>query len=90
VARADLRSRFGAATLWVLEGNTRARRWYEDLGWRRTLRRTPTFAPAGIDDVQHRIELAKSARRRPGPDRVASVRINAQIGSAGGAVAQRL
>lgn len=57
VAMAHLVSRFDAATLWVLEGNTAARSWYERLGWRLTSRRTPTYAPAGIDDVQYRIDL---------------------------------
>jgi ribosomal protein S18 acetylase RimI-like enzyme len=57
-AMEDLGSRFSAATLWVLEGNARARAWYERLGWRITSKRTPTFALGGIDDVQYRIELA--------------------------------
>ena len=57
VAMEDLGARFGAATLWVLEGNTRARSWYERLGWRLTSKRTPTYAPAGIEDVQYRMQL---------------------------------
>ncbi len=58
IAMADLRSRFNGATLWVLEGNTRARTWYERLGWRLTERRKTTYAPASIDDVQYRIGLS--------------------------------
>jgi len=54
---------FPAATLWVLERNTRARSWYERLGWQPTDARKPTYAPAGIDDVGYRIDLAD----RPGP-----------------------
>lgn len=53
---------FPSATLWVLEGNTRARRWYERLGWRPTGRRKVTYAPAGIDDLQYRLVIS-----RPGP-----------------------
>lgn len=58
-AKADLRARFDEATLWVLEGNGRARSWYERLGWRLTERRMPTYAPAGIHDVQYRIDLVR-------------------------------
>jgi ribosomal protein S18 acetylase RimI-like enzyme len=50
--------RFPEATLWVLEGNTRARRWYERLGWRPSGKRKTTYAPAGIDDLQYRLALA--------------------------------
>ena len=49
--------RFPEATLWVLEGNDRARRWYERLGWRLTDKRKTTYAPAGVEDVQYRIAL---------------------------------
>jgi ribosomal protein S18 acetylase RimI-like enzyme len=58
-AVADLTMHFDAATLWVLEGNDRARSWYERLGWQLTGRRTTTYAPAHIDDVQYRIDLTK-------------------------------
>jgi len=61
-AMEDLGARFGAATLWVLEANERARSWYERLGWRITPRRTPTYAPADIHDVQYRIDLVPSPR----------------------------
>ncbi len=54
----DLTGRaFPAATLWVLEDNVRARRWYERLGWRQTSRRKPTFEPAGIFDAQYVLRL---------------------------------
>ena len=52
--RSDLTSRFGEATLWVLEGNARARSWYKRMGWRLIPKRKTTFAPAGIDDVRSR------------------------------------
>jgi ribosomal protein S18 acetylase RimI-like enzyme len=48
---------YDTATLWVLERNTRARRWYERLGWEHTGERSPVYPPAGIDDVGYRIEL---------------------------------
>jgi hypothetical protein len=57
----DLRSRFSASTLWVLEDNTYARSWFERLGWCITHKRAPTYAPAGIYDVQYRIELTQQA-----------------------------
>ncbi len=59
-AIADLRaSGFCAATLWVLEDNHRARRWYERLGWCQTRRRKPTYEPAGIYDAQYRLALTE-------------------------------
>lgn len=48
---------FDLASLWVLEGNTRARRWYERLGWKITGARKPVYGPAGIDDVGYRLLL---------------------------------
>jgi len=42
---------FRSGTLWVLEANVRARRFYEQLGWRPTGGRLTTYAPGGIDDV---------------------------------------
>ncbi len=50
-----LRERFDEATLWVLERNTRARAWYERLGWRPTGERKPVYSPAGIDDLRYRL-----------------------------------
>jgi len=48
----ELRARgFDRATLWVLEANTRARTWYERLGWSPSGARTVTYAPGAIDDV---------------------------------------
>src|SRR5947209_6669836 len=38
-------------TLWVLEGNQRARSWYERLGWRATGERKTVFRPA-IDKLR--------------------------------------
>jgi ribosomal protein S18 acetylase RimI-like enzyme len=48
---------FRRATLWVLEANTRARAWYEHLGWRLNGERLTTYAPAGIDDVGYERSL---------------------------------
>ncbi|HEX6237777.1 MAG TPA: GNAT family N-acetyltransferase [Acidimicrobiales bacterium] len=54
----DLTGRgFREATLWVLEANSRARTWYERLGWRASGMRKPTYEPAGIFDVQYRLAL---------------------------------
>jgi ribosomal protein S18 acetylase RimI-like enzyme len=53
-------------TLWVLEGNGRARRWYESLGWQMTSERKPTYAPAGIDDVRYRLVMDTVAPYRAG------------------------
>jgi ribosomal protein S18 acetylase RimI-like enzyme len=50
---------FPAATLWVLERNGRARRWYERLGWRLTDARKVLYAPGGIVDVGYRIDLGR-------------------------------
>lgn len=62
----DLRRReFAAATLWVLEGNARARSWYERLGWALTHKRKPVYPPAGIVDVQYRLPLLDT--QSPGP-----------------------
>ena len=51
------RDGFPAATLWTLEANDKVRAWYERLGWRTTGVRKTVYAPAGIDDVQYRLEL---------------------------------
>jgi len=52
----DLRRRgFGEATLWVLEMNTRARSWYERLGWKATEERRTVFEPPPIVDVLYRL-----------------------------------
>jgi GNAT superfamily N-acetyltransferase len=48
---------FAEATLWVLEHNLRARRWYERLGWSATGERNAVYAPAQIDDLRYRIRL---------------------------------
>ncbi len=52
---------FTYATLWVLEGNIRARRWYEALGWQQTGERKPVYAPASIDDLRYRLALSPAA-----------------------------
>ena len=48
---------FTEATLWVLERNTRARSWYERLGWKCSDERKPVWLPAGIDDLRYRLLL---------------------------------
>lgn len=48
---------FTTATLWVLEHNSRARSWYERLGWHATGHRKSVFAPSNIDDVRYRFDL---------------------------------
>lgn len=61
VAMEHLRAeRFEHATLWVLEGNTKARSWYERLGWIASEDRKPTYQPAGIFDVRYVLTLSRS------------------------------
>jgi ribosomal protein S18 acetylase RimI-like enzyme len=62
---------FSEATLWVLERNTRARSWYERLGWRPSGTRKATYAPGGIYDAGYRIDL-RGGSRRPRRDRTAT------------------
>ena len=54
-------SGFDEATLWVLEHNQRARRWYERLGWRATGERKATYPPARIDSLRYRTRLTPSS-----------------------------
>lgn len=42
------------ASLWVLEGNQRARSWYERLGWVATGERKSVHRPASIDQLRYR------------------------------------
>lgn len=63
-AMAELEGRrFPVAALWVLEGNVRARRWYERLGWTQTGGRKAVLEPVGIYDAQYICHLP---RRSPG------------------------
>ena len=48
---------YGAATLWVLERNGKARAWYERLGWQLTGERKAVYEPAGVDDLRYRLTL---------------------------------
>jgi GNAT superfamily N-acetyltransferase len=48
---------FGRASLWVLEHNTRARTWYERLGWQLVPGTTPTWEAGGIIDVRYERRL---------------------------------
>jgi GNAT superfamily N-acetyltransferase len=62
-ATEDLRRRgFQAATLWVLEANARARRFYEAAGWRADgadkIERRPGFA---LHEVRYRIDFTRAA-----------------------------
>jgi L-amino acid N-acyltransferase YncA len=59
-AVADLRSLgFAQATLWVLEDNTRTRRFYEIAGWRPDgTTKTEDFHGFPLREVRYRIELA--------------------------------
>lgn len=58
------REGFMTATLWVLEGNHRARSWYERLGWRANGARKPVYEPAGIDDLGYELTLSGRDARR--------------------------
>jgi GNAT superfamily N-acetyltransferase len=44
---------YGQASLWVLEGNVRARAWYERLGWTCTGERKIAAETIGVDDVRY-------------------------------------
>ncbi len=50
-----LEARFERASLWVLQGNARARRFYERRGWQSDGRRTPYPRPGcrGVSMVRH-------------------------------------
>ena len=48
---------FSAASLWVLEANAHARRWYEQRGWTPTEDRVVTYATAGIEDIGYELML---------------------------------
>lgn len=53
-----------AACLWVLDGNVRARRFYESAGWRwRGTRRTDTIGDDEVHEVRYERALAPSPRR---------------------------
>ncbi len=59
-AERRLAERHPVATLWVLRGNTRARRFYEAGGWRPdgTERRDRRVWGAAVDEVSYRKKLA--------------------------------
>jgi ribosomal protein S18 acetylase RimI-like enzyme len=48
---------FSTASLWVLEANAHARRWYEQRGWTPTDDRVTTYAPARIEDIRYQLML---------------------------------
>jgi RimJ/RimL family protein N-acetyltransferase len=51
-------SGFATASLWVLEDNPRARRFYEREGWRHDgAKREEEFLGVPISEVRYRIEL---------------------------------
>jgi GNAT superfamily N-acetyltransferase len=58
---------FSDVCLWVLEGNRRARAWYERLGWVPTGARLPVWGPGGIDDVGYRLAVPRQEKGPPGP-----------------------
>jgi ribosomal protein S18 acetylase RimI-like enzyme len=45
------------ASLWVLEGNARARAWYERLGWTCTGERKIAAETVGVEDVRYTLSL---------------------------------
>jgi len=50
---------FAAASLWVIEGNARARQFYERLGWKAdgATRVNTRFGDAAFPEVRYRIDL---------------------------------
>ena len=56
------RGNYREATLWVLEGDDRARDWYERLGWWTTGERKMVYEPAGIVELQYLLRLAEPFR----------------------------
>lgn len=52
---------FERATLWVLEHNSPARRWYERTGWRPTGEVRVVYEPSGIIDLRYRLVLGDDA-----------------------------
>ena len=53
------------ASLWVLEGNARARSWYERLGWTCTGERKVAAEITGVEDVRYTRCLSQDAEPTP-------------------------
>jgi GNAT superfamily N-acetyltransferase len=63
-AEEGLRATWADATLWVLEDNPRARRFYERAGWELDgLRKVETFLGAEVPEVRYRKRLTRSRSR---------------------------
>ena len=61
-----LASRFDEAILWVLDGNARARAFYERHGWRADgERKTATIGGAAVDEVRYRRRLRPAPTGEP-------------------------
>jgi ribosomal protein S18 acetylase RimI-like enzyme len=55
---AELRARgFEEATLWVLDTNDRARRFYDAGGWRADISKTDEIGGATVIEVRYRLSL---------------------------------
>jgi GNAT superfamily N-acetyltransferase len=64
-AEAELARSYAEATLWVLEDNPRARRFYEHAGWQHDgVRQLETFLETEVPEVRYRKRLTRS--RSPG------------------------
>jgi GNAT superfamily N-acetyltransferase len=62
-AEAELAARYGEATLWVLASNPRARKFYEEAGWRPDgLSKTVERLGVDSEELRYRKTLATSSR----------------------------
>jgi len=64
-AEAALAEAYGEATLWVLEDNPRARKFYERAGWElEGVRKIEAFLDTEVAEVRYRKRLTSSRSRR--------------------------
>jgi GNAT superfamily N-acetyltransferase len=64
-----LRAKEAGARLWVLEENERARRFYEQRGWRHDGERRPSDYPPYPPALRYELEIARRSHPEPPPTR---------------------